>query len=63
MAKKQVPFYTECSKKAISLGNGELSRTGAFLYFKFVFPFFDEEPLENILCIQRRPVHAKPDFN
>jgi len=25
--------------------------------------FFDEEPLENILCIQRRPAHAKPDFN
>ena len=34
-----------------------------FMFWSLFSLFFDEEPLENILCIQRRPAHAKPDFN
>ena len=35
MAKKKVPFYTESSKKSISLGNGEPDH----------FEFSDNKPL------------------
>ena len=66
---KNAPFYTESSKKSISLGNGEpdhfefqitslcnhtriVQDSRVFMFWVCLsFSSFDEEPLENILCI------------